>query len=89
MKKIEFKKGEFLIYEDNPLEGRVVVVSQEQQRKEDLQKEIEELLEIYRNDKKLLEWAKQEYPVIVGLERLESELTKINETLRNISSDKV
>jgi hypothetical protein len=88
MKKIEFKKGEFLIYEDNPLEG-LVVVSQEQQRKEDLQKEIEELLEIYRNDKKLLEWAKQEYPVIVGLERLESELTKINETLRNISSDKV
>lgn len=89
MKKIEYKKGEFLIYEDNPLEGRVVVVSQEQQRKEDLQKEIEKLLEIYRNDKKLLEWAKQEYPVIVGLERLESELTKINETLRNISSDKV
>jgi len=85
MNKIEYEEGKFLIYDNNPLKGRVVEEDRVKEEQTFLEGEIEELEKIYNDDKKLLEWAKDMYPIVSGLETVRENKEKIDKDLSEIS----
>jgi len=85
MNKIEYEEGKFLIYDNNPLKGRVVEEDSIKEEQTLLDKEIGELEKVYNDDKKLLEWAKLMYPIVSGLETVRDKKEKIDKDLSEIS----
>ena len=85
MNKIEYEEGKFLIYDNNPLKGRVVKEDSIKEEQTLLDKEIKELEKVYNNDKELLEWAREMYPIVSGLETVRDNKEKIDKDLSEIS----
>jgi len=70
MNKIEYEKGKFLVYNDNPLDGKIIDIDVISNELSLIEQEISELESILKDSKKLLIWAKEQYPYLSGLDRL-------------------
>ena len=69
LKRVKLEEDKVLVYENDPLKGKVVNLVREQEKIKELEGDIKEYEGIYDNDKKLLQWAKENYKEVSGWNR--------------------
>ena len=82
--KIKYKDNKYLVFNDNPLKGKIVDTDAVDSELALVNTEIKELKTVLKDDKKLLKWAKEEYPFVSGLNDFKDRKILLENELKEI-----
>jgi len=88
MKYINYKNGTVLAFDEATGKATIIDPVLVEQEKIDMENRIKELEDVYNDDKKLLAWAKENYPYCTPLNQIKTMQEEKNNLLTKVSEVK-